>query len=430
MLAAATVCFAVCTASLASAWQLRNDVALDAPAGRYTQTRIGSDGLATIVWNGEKGLRISRCVDAACVSQTPPTTVPGTDNNPRFIRMEIAPGNLPVIAYAAANDTEARVTWCNDPACTMAVATTKVASAKKVRHCNLVLAGGVTDDVFVTVGLSDPSSGSFLVAGRASRGTEWVGRVIASSPVAFGLNETTGLLTGGLEMPSIVLTKGDAHGHGARGEGARAGKVHVAYYDVVGRSLKIVMDALATVAGSVVTVASSTSPASTPGYWPRMVQAGTTEDLVVAFDDLAAGTLSVAQCSQASNSCTAPRRVDTVGQRDVSDYGGGAFPDFRNVAAALGAGPKLVYFNELQSQGGTGQLKMLECSDAHCRTSTVSVLATGKGGFGRDCSFAVRSPAAPRLAAPAARPRGAGSAGVKVRQAHGQDSTRGMWHVF
>ena len=75
-------------------------------------------------------------------------------------------------------------------------------------------------------------------------------------------------------------------------------------------------------------------------------------------------------------------------RRDVSDYGGGAFPEFRTLAAAAASpAPKLVYFDETEArplspgrgtgrghtEGGAGLLKLLECSDAVCSTFSTSV---------------------------------------------------------
>lgn len=134
-------------------WVLQSLHLLDYPAGRYTQIRCSPlDGLPTIVWNGQDGLRLSRCVDPVCSSWTPPATL-AADPNPRFIRMEFALG-LPVLVYAAANDTELHVTRCADQACNT-IRTLVVGRAQTVRHPGLA----VTDegDLVVAAELSNAS---------------------------------------------------------------------------------------------------------------------------------------------------------------------------------------------------------------------------------------------------------------------------------
>ena len=61
----------------ARGWTLRGNLTtLDGPgSGRYTQIRIAEDGLATIVWNGMPGLRLSRCTDILCTAATKPITI-------------------------------------------------------------------------------------------------------------------------------------------------------------------------------------------------------------------------------------------------------------------------------------------------------------------------------------------------------------------
>ena len=135
-------------------WVLQSLHLLDYPGGRYTQIRCSPvDGLPTMVWNGQEGLRLSRCVDPVCSSWTPPVTLSSADPNPRFIRMEFSLG-LPVLVYAAANDTELHVTRCTDQACA-AMHTLVVGRAQTVRHPGL----SVTEegDVVVAAELSNAS---------------------------------------------------------------------------------------------------------------------------------------------------------------------------------------------------------------------------------------------------------------------------------
>ena len=134
-------------------WVLQSLHLLDYPGGRYTQIRRSPvDGLPTMVWNGQEGLRLSRCVDPVCSSWTPPVTL-SADPNPRFIRMEFSLG-LPVLVYAAANDTELHVTRCTDQACA-AMHTLVVGRAQTVRHPGL----SVTEEgeVVVAAELSNAS---------------------------------------------------------------------------------------------------------------------------------------------------------------------------------------------------------------------------------------------------------------------------------
>ena len=368
---------------------------LDAPGGRYTQTRVASDGIATMVWNGAAGLRLSRCTDSKCSAVRPPVTVPGTDPDPRYIRMELMDGGAPVLAYSAANDTEAHVTWCDDVVCSTST-TVVVLRAQRIRHNDLAMLDTATGEVQVVVGTSDTTakSGSTLLASHLARGAILRSATIAEASAPFAINTTTGLPTGGLEMPALVV-------------GASAATSHVAYWDVVGRSLRLVLNAMSAHPHTL-TVASPASAAaadSSPGAWVRVVREEGSSLVVLAFFDLQAGSLQVATCDDIAQTCTSPRQLDAVGHRDVSDYGAGAFPEFRLLPAParfrivrdLGRGlpallsvslPALAYFSQGPGPAGNGQLKLLACADAACSSAAVSELASGAAGFGRDASLA------------------------------------------
>jgi hypothetical protein len=266
-----------------SAWKLRGGgllQVLDGPgSGRYTQVRIASgSGVATIVWNGEPGLRLARCTDRRCSATTAPRTLLNGSGhpvlNPRFLRMELAPGDWPVLAFATAGTTQATVMHCHDPLCLTAV-TTVLTTAPKIRHCDLLLDPVVVGRMVVTFGLSmgpsamppkdcvtcsgfrdelcqqtnytafsecncggggcdcssccagqalseccsvvphasgcqtpptpTPSNRSTLLAFHTTGlGGAWLSTTVASAAAAFGVNESTGLPTGGLEMPCLV----------------------------------------------------------------------------------------------------------------------------------------------------------------------------------------------------------------------------------
>ena len=268
-------------------WKLRGGAleVLDGPgSGRYTQVRVGADGLATLVWNGEPGLRLARCADRRCSTITEPRTVLNSSGlpitNPRFVRMELAASGNPVLAFAIADDTQATVMHCGDPHCASdGVLATVLVTAAKVRHCDLALDPAVAGRAVVTFGLSYPppppatatmmledcvtcsgfrdqaclaknytafsecncggggcdcssccagqamsdccsvaphtsgcipdppaatSNGSTLLAFHMHTPTTWTHVVVASAAAAFGVNETSGLPTGGLEMPTVV----------------------------------------------------------------------------------------------------------------------------------------------------------------------------------------------------------------------------------
>ena len=94
---------------LPSGYSLLSDRKLDGPAGRYTQVRISNSTptTTTIVWNGNvprAGIRLVTCPTPRCVTWSPPVTL-AADPNPRFIRMELEHGQLPVMAFGAANTT-------------------------------------------------------------------------------------------------------------------------------------------------------------------------------------------------------------------------------------------------------------------------------------------------------------------------------------
>ena len=229
-------------------WKLDNLLQLDASAGRYTQTRVAADGRATIVLNGDgkanSGLRIARCADASCSSTTSAVTVPDTDPNPRYIRLELDQGSLPVLVYCAKGNTEVHLTRCKDPLC-HGSSTTVLATAKRTRHCDLRLVAGAA--VVITELSGDGTELRAITTER--NGTVSQNRTIATSTTPYdcllpksdmctrmyGYNQTCedcNLPTGGLEDPTLIsgATDGDP--------------MSVAYWDVVARELRIVRIAI------------------------------------------------------------------------------------------------------------------------------------------------------------------------------------------
>lgn len=108
----------------------------------------------------------------------------------------------------------------------------------------------------------------------------------------------------------------------------------------------------------------------------------------MSFFDLPAGELRILTCDEATQRCTKPIKVDAVGHTDTTDYGAGAFPEFRQLPGM--PGPALVYFTE-EGAGATerGVLKLMTCDDARCSNATVAELSRGAKGYGRDCSLSM-----------------------------------------
>jgi hypothetical protein len=249
----------------------------------------------------------------------------------------------------------------------------------------------------------------------------WTRTTVATAAAAFGVNTTSGLPTGGLEMPSVV------------NRAPEQWAPDLAYWDVAQRRLILVQDVLGLVAAPrKLIVASGPSgggspgqqPSSSPGCWPRLAPMGG-GGLVLAFFDLEQGALLATTCSVGQAvpdlACTAPTKIDSVGHRDVSDFGAGAFPSFgsrlQNSDSGAAAGRRgqvvnsLVYFSQegapqradcagfAPAADCTGSLKIAEFSSASpssssgnataaISTATIHTLATGKAGFGRDASVA------------------------------------------
>ena len=370
-------------------WALQALRLLDFPAGRYTQIRTSPvDGLPTIVWNGA-GLRFSRCLDEACGSWTLPVTLPSTDPDPRFVRMEFARG-LPVMTYGAVNDTELHLTRCEDQACSK-LQTLVVARAQKVRHPGL----SVIEE-----------SGKVIVAAELSNSTQKpIGCTlsvleISLDPLAL-LRTTvvdhsttpyihTGVLpTGGFEMPCLIPAGGGT-------------RVHLAYWKVESRELVLVFDVLTGGSGgsggggnasTAVVVDVGHNASSSPGAWTRGLAVDGTS-LLLTWWDLGTGVLKLTRCQAAPpRRCAPPEALDHGGQLDLSDFGAGAFPDFRAPppGAAGNAGPVLAYFSEANASGwraAAGELRLLTCPDANCTHPAVVTAASGRAGFGRDAAIA------------------------------------------
>ena len=199
---------------------------------------------------------------------------------------------------------------------------------------------------------------------------------IAQTQAPFATNSTTGLPTGGLEMPALVA-------------GTSANTSHVSYWDVASRSLRLVLNAMGGEPRALlVASAAATTAGSNPGAWSRAVRAEGSSVIVLAFFDLGTTSLHIATCDDVSLTCTLPHKHDTVGHKDVSDLGAGAFPEFRQLRSTA-HGPTLVYFSQGTGPTGQGQLKQLACADAACSSAAVTRLASGAAGYGRDPSLAL-----------------------------------------
>ena len=371
-------------------WALNSVRQLDFPAGRYTQIRTSpADGLPTIVWNGA-GLRFSRCLDTMCTNWTSPVTLPGTDPDPRFIRMEFAHDGLPVMVYGAANDTELHLTKCEDQACSK-LQTLVVARAQKVRHPGLALYYYGSSYLFIAAELSNSTQ---LPIGCSLSVLE-----VALDPLAvvrttvFDHSKTpyvhTGVLpTGGFEMPALIPSGGN--------------RVHLAYWKVETRELVMIYDVQLgkTPALKQVVIDVGHNASSSPGAWVRgiadFVAQGQGVDLVLlSYWDLGTGQLKLARCDQGTGACEQPEVVDRGGQLDLTDYGAGAFPDFRTPPlTAHHGGPVLVYFSDVNTSGvPSGQLRLLmcpalgECTSRGVPPRRLSTAASGKAGFGRDAAL-------------------------------------------
>ena len=163
---------------------------------------------------------------------------------------------------------------------------------------------------------------------------------------------------------------------------------HVAYWDVVAQSLKIVFEATGPAPQTVVAEKGFDvlGSVSSPGGWVRAVRAGDSHTIVLAHFNLPAGVLCVLTCDELQQSCTKAKKIDLVGHDDVSDFGAGAFPEFRQLSGM--PGPMLAYFSEVgMGAQEQGLLKLMSCSDPLCTKASVATLAHGHKGFGRDCSL-------------------------------------------
>lgn len=377
----------------ATNWQLRGLSTLDGlGSGRYTQIRVGSDGLATIVWNGNNTLRLARCTDSICDSVTKPISPLNASGlhiiNPRFIRMELS-GVNPVLVFSTANDTEAHVMTCNDPFCTDAE-TTVLVKAREVRHCDMVMMSEKDLLPVITFGLSGYlHHGSVLIVFYAEAQVfhqvttqVWKNVIVATSATPFGVNETSGMPTGGLEMPSMVAVRSNVNGGRS--------SVHLVYWDVTQQQTVLVLHMFDPHPRRVALKACA---------WPRIVHlTGDGNDdsdsddgvIVVACFDLERDDLISTTCTDAGL-CGEVTKWDNVGRGDITDFGAGAFPAFGTRHGDT-TRASLVYFSQ---QGDVGYLKILEFdwrqitnNSKSNNGSSVSVLSSGRSGFGRDASLA------------------------------------------
>ena len=379
-------------------WKLENLLHLDAPAGRYTQARLAEDGKATIVWNGDgkanSGLRIARCADSSCSSISAALTVPATDPNPRYIRLELDQGSLPVLAYGAKGNSEMHLTRCTDALCRRST-TTVLAMAQRTRHCDLRLSAR-TGSATVITELSNPSGTVLRAVTTERNGSVSLNHTVAESSRPYDCSEKTSglctalyglpqtcadcpLPTGGLEDPTIIQSAD-----------ASDGRMAVAYWDVAARSLRLVFGATGPDPVSVVAAQGFDlfGKVSSPGAWVKGIREPAGTAIALTFFDLATGELQYTTCDELTQACTKPLKADVVGRNDTSDYGAGAFPELRQFAGF--AGPALAYFTEEGSGAAEqGVLKLLACADARCSNATVAELSRGPKGYGRDCSMSM-----------------------------------------
>ena len=345
-------------------WTLQSLRLFDSPAGRYTQIRTSPlDGRPTMVWNGLTGLRFSRCVDAACTNWTQPITLP-VDPNPRFVRMEFAEG-LPVIAYGAVNDTELHVTRCADQDCSR-VQTRAIARSDKVRHPGLAVANG---EVLIAAELYNSSQypiGCSLSVLRVAPATlNVLGSKLFDSSMTPYIHAGA-LPVGGFEMPCLI-------------DGGR----HLAYWRAESRELVLVFDAL-TNATFLVVDSNRTASGANPGAWVRGIAADNGSVVLLSYWDLTSGWLKLVRCDVSAFRCAAPESLELDGQLDLSDFGAGAFPEWRHPPSGQG-GPVLAFFSETLD---AGELKLLACANPACSERELVTAASGKRGFGRDASIA------------------------------------------
>ena len=314
--------------------------------------------------------------------------------------------------------------YCHDPMCLTSETAVLVTSAK-MRHCDLLVLGD--GSIVVTFGTSDPSTAeaSKLLVFHAFSATNWTTVTVARSPIPFGVNETSGMPTGGLGMPALIDGV-----MSPRQPPPLVPSVHVAYWDVIGKRLILLANVLSKTPSTVVVAEgyqrNSSDAASNPGAWVQMARRPDSSIFDVVFFDLTEGAMMGATCNDeitstndvtrrtdtgtvtgssssssssttsSTTSCTVPAKLDAVGHRDISDFGAGAFPSFR-----AGEGfARMVYFSQEAEETGApqggrwgstvevGSLKLLECAASACTGDDVSTLSKGKAGFGRDASWA------------------------------------------
>ena len=328
-------------------------------AGRYTNVKLGRDGLPLVLYNRDRGgiVRAQHCADSACAQRTATNlSAPTSGSAGRFIDLAMAQNGLPLAVWAG---PYIHLALCTTPDCA-------ASSGGRVLH----QAAGA----YPSIAIGDdgrPRVAYYLETGALQLATCADPLCCANKPSGVCVASTATLASGpGMgKYPSLAICSG--------------GRPCAAYQDSYAGHLMFVAcaDAACSSVGTPVTIDASGTQLGT--YISMKV--GVDGRPVMMYADERTGAIKVAACRSADCGQGAPT-ISTIDHAGVGCYG--EFPEL-DISRLTGF-PILSYFN--QTSTTSGGLRITQCGDADCSTAalrTSQTALTGKCGFGRDTSIAI-----------------------------------------
>eukprot|EP00754_Rhynchopus_humris_P048655 Rhum_TRINITY_DN7927_c0_g2::Rhum_TRINITY_DN7927_c0_g2_i1::g.25231::m.25231 len=361
-----------CVVAFSECLELLANVAVNIPCmGRYTNVKLGTDGLPLMVYNNENNgcVEATHCHDLMCTAHSSVHVDPTADaNNARFIFMRQSPHTQhPVMSYSSADAKELRFVACKDAACAeYGQPSVLHNNGNLTSYSAFTFAPGGLPLVAYTVvseGLyyqrcADAACSSFGVP---------VAIDVAPAEHGVGTPPSTG------KYPSVALWN--------------ATLPMFVYYDQLSTCLSFALCTDGLDCRVVRKAVLDQEAGHDVGRYSYMVarpdMAG--RAFAAMYVDETDGRLLYAYC-EVDAAAAAPR----CKKRVLDNVGSGAYGVFPEMDfhPSLSGGPVLTYYHSVQNDTGPGQLRICLCDTWTCEDPSVDVVASGTNGYGRDSSLA------------------------------------------
>eukprot|EP01084_Bolivina_argentea_P068565 124805_1 len=351
-------------------------------SGRFTQIKIGNDGLPFMVYNNENYgcVGISHCNDIYCKNITTSCIDPSSNrNNAWCIFMKMHPlTQLPVFTYSIQGSTNSTLKYvaCLNTYCSKYNLTNVYTIPNTTIISYSSLDFNALNHNYTFIVFTAENVGLYIIECLNSECTEYKGPVLISN----GLDHQAGW------YPSVSIyyyynyqnynsfdafnTFWDQNGY--LGFAIYNAEYEVVEFGTIDDERKITGDNLGRYQFMIGTPADN----QTYAYgvmWNMMYTDQTNGDLKYANCSINAHTNNIG-CDYTI--------LDSIG---IAAYG--VFPEMDYYSTfGNGNGPILSYID--QSDNTTSKLKVLQCNSMLCNQTAIQVLASGLPGYGRDSSIA------------------------------------------